>query len=76
MLSVNPTMLPRLDELEDDPVARRQHALTQGWKGDVEGVELTLTFLRSKRAQVHRSQQLPPVNLGIPSVPHSRLTPE
>lgn len=59
MLSVNPTMLPRLDELEDDLVARRQHAIGQGWKGEVEGIELTLTFLRSKRAQVHRSQQLP-----------------
>ncbi|MFF2641746.1 hypothetical protein ACFVUB_18070 [Streptomyces niveus] len=66
----------RLDELEDDLVARRQHPTAQGWKGEVEGIELTLTFLRSKRAQVHRSQQLPPVNLGIPSVPHSRLTPE
>ncbi|MEU6934417.1 site-specific integrase [Streptomyces sp. NPDC046374] len=76
MLSVNPTMLPRLDELEDDLVARRQHAISQGWKGEVEGIELTLTFLRSKRAQVHRSTQLPPVNLGIPSVPHSRLTTE
>ncbi|MEU7050853.1 recombinase [Streptomyces eurythermus] len=76
MLSVNPTMLPRLDELEDDLIARRQHALAQGWKGEVEGIELTLAFLRSKRSQVHRSQQLPLVNLGIPSAPHSRLTPE
>ncbi|MEU2619687.1 hypothetical protein ABZ642_16400 [Streptomyces sp. NPDC007157] len=48
MLSVNPTMLPRLDELEDDLVARRQHALAQGPQGEVEGTELTLTFLRSK----------------------------
>ncbi|MEU8466294.1 recombinase [Streptomyces sp. NPDC029003] len=76
MLSVNQTMLPRLDELKDDLVARRQHPIAQGWKGEVEGIELTLTFLRSERAQVHRSQQLRPVNLGIPSVPHSRLTRE
>jgi hypothetical protein len=76
MLSVNPKMLPRLDELEDDLVARREHALAQGWKGEVEGIELTLTFLRSKRSQVHRSQQLPPVDLGIPSIPHSRPTTE
>ncbi|MGI5401359.1 recombinase [Streptomyces sp. CA-135486] len=72
MLSVNPTMLPRLDELEDDLIARRQHALAQGWKGEVEGIELTLTFLRAKQSQVHRSQQLPPVDLGIPSIPPQR----
>ncbi|MFK0256245.1 hypothetical protein [Streptomyces sp. NPDC090445] len=28
-------------------------------RGEVEGFELTLTFLRSKRAKVHRTQQLP-----------------
>ncbi|MFB7053390.1 recombinase [Streptomyces vinaceus] len=75
MLSVNPTMLPRLDELEDDLVARHQHGIAQGWKGESEGIELTLTFLRSKRSQVHGSQQLSLVNLSIPSVSHSSLTP-
>ncbi|MEU0197143.1 MULTISPECIES: helix-turn-helix transcriptional regulator [unclassified Streptomyces] len=64
------------DLLKNDLVARRQHAIARGWKGEVEGIELTLTFLRSKRAQVHRSQQLPPLDLGIPFVPHSRRTTE
>jgi gamma-glutamylcyclotransferase (GGCT)/AIG2-like uncharacterized protein YtfP len=51
MLSISPTMLPRLDELEDDLLARRQRALAEGWRAEVEGLDLTLAFLRSKREQ-------------------------
>jgi hypothetical protein len=51
MLSVNPKMLPRLDELEADLLAR-QRAIDEGWRGETEGLDLTLRFLHSKRAQV------------------------
>ncbi|HET6294374.1 MAG TPA: tyrosine-type recombinase/integrase [Kribbella sp.] len=64
MLTLSPKMLPRLDELEADLVERRTHALANGWKGEIEGLDLTLTFLRSKRTQTRRS-----VNLGMPAVP-------
>jgi hypothetical protein len=56
MLTLNPKMLPRLDELEADLVQRRDHATTNGWKGEIEGIDLTLTFLRGKRSQTHSGQ--------------------
>jgi hypothetical protein len=37
MLSVNPKMLPRLEEIEEDLLARRQRAISEGWRGEVEG---------------------------------------
>jgi site-specific recombinase XerD len=70
MLSINPRMLPRLDELEQDLLARRQRAIDEGWRGEVEGLELTLTFLRGKRAQAQRAAAAGPVSLGIPTPRH------
>ena len=67
MLSVNPKMLPRLDELEADLLARRQRAVDEGWRGEVEGLELTLKFLRSKRLQAQRAAMVGPVSLGMPA---------
>jgi hypothetical protein len=69
MLSINPKMLPRLDELEADLLARRQRAIDEGWRGVVEGLDLTLRFLRSKRAQAHRAAATGRVDLGMPSLP-------
>jgi len=68
MLSMNPVMLPRLDELEDDLLARRQRALDEGWRGEVEGLDLTLTFLRSKREQARRTARTGAVSLGLPAM--------
>jgi hypothetical protein len=47
-----------------DLVQRRNHAVGNGWKGEIEGIDLTLTFLRSKRTQTRRS-----VSLGMPAIP-------
>jgi hypothetical protein len=69
MLSINPKMLPRLDELEADLIARRQRAISEGWHGEVEGLELTLTFLRSKRDQARRASLMGTVSLGMPVMP-------
>ena len=69
MLSVNPKMLPRLDELKEDLIARRERAISEGWRGEVEGLELTLTFLRSKRDQTRRAASMGTVSLGMPVVP-------
>jgi hypothetical protein len=66
MLNINPKMLPRLDEIEDDLQARRSRAGHEGWLGEVEGLDLTLTFLRQKREQTKRLTHLAPVDLGIP----------
>ncbi|MEU5149710.1 site-specific integrase [Streptomyces yangpuensis] len=72
MLSINPKMLPRLDELEEDLLARRRRATEEGWRGEVDGLDLTLTFLRSKREQARRFQRTGPVPLGIPPIPHQK----
>lgn len=72
MLSINPKMLPRLAELEEDLLARRQRAVTEDWRGEIDGLDLTLTFLRSKREQARRFERNSPVSLGLPVVPHQK----
>ncbi|MCV7226475.1 site-specific integrase [Mycolicibacterium komossense] len=66
LLNVDPNMLHRLDEIEADLIARRQRADNEGWQGEIEGIELTLGFLRGKRGDVNgrirRSH-----DLGIPT---------
>ncbi len=41
MLAINPKMLPRLDEIEEDLRARRARAEREVWLGEVEGIDLT-----------------------------------
>jgi len=65
MLHVNPKMLGRLDELETDLVARRQRDELEGWTGEAEGIDLTLTFLRSKRDDAQRRIRRPAAGLTI-----------
>ncbi|MEV0490083.1 recombinase [Streptomyces atratus] len=66
MLQVNPKMLPRLAELEADLLARRKRAEAEQWLGEIEGIDLTLTFLRTKQAEAARITQRAPVHLGLP----------
>uniref|UniRef100_UPI003CD0C111 hypothetical protein n=1 Tax=Saccharothrix mutabilis TaxID=33921 RepID=UPI003CD0C111 len=67
MLHANPKMLARLDELETDLLARRTRAQAEGWGGEIEGIDMTLTFLRAKRDDTQRRLRRPAVNLGIPT---------
>jgi hypothetical protein len=68
MININPKMLPRLDEIEDDLQARRSRAGDEGWLGEIEGIDLTLTFLRQKRDQTRRLARIAPTDLGMPGV--------
>jgi integrase len=68
MLAINPKMLPRLDEIEDDLLARRARAEHEAWLGEVEGIDLTLTFLRQKREETKRLARIAPVDLSIPVI--------
>ncbi|MEV7739175.1 recombinase [Streptomyces sp. NPDC088921] len=72
MPSIHPKMVPRLDELEADLLARRQRAIDEGWRGEVEGLDLTLRFLRSKRVQAHRAAATGRVDLGMPTLSRHR----
>ncbi|MEV0036737.1 integrase [Streptomyces sp. NPDC050804] len=67
MLHVNPKMLARLSELEADLLQRRTQAEAEGWIGEIEGIDLTLTFLRAKRDETQRRAERPAVHLGIPA---------
>lgn len=67
MLSINPKMLPRLDELEAGLIARHNRAITEGWRGEIEGIELTSRFLRTKRNQAQPALATGPVALGLPA---------
>lgn len=68
MLHVNPKMLARLDELETDLLDRRTRAEAENWAGEIEGIDMTLTFLRAKRDDTQRRLRRPAVNLGIPAL--------
>ncbi|MFE7571445.1 recombinase [Streptomyces sp. NPDC057539] len=72
MLSINSKVVARLDELEEDLTARRKRAIEEDWRGEVEGLDLTLTFLRGKREQARRFERTGPVTPDIPVVPHQK----
>jgi integrase len=55
VLHVDPDMLPRLNEIEIDLQARRARAETEGWLGEIDGIDLTLDFLRGKRGQANQA---------------------
>jgi hypothetical protein len=67
MLNIIRKCCPRLDEIEHDLLARRARAVHEAWLGEVEGVDLTLTFLRQKRQETKRLARIAPVDLGVPS---------
>ncbi|MFJ6752775.1 recombinase [Streptomyces sp. NPDC091266] len=59
-------MLPRLEEVETDLIMRRKRAEEEQWLGEIEGIDLTLTFLRTKQAEAVRSRRRSAVDLGLP----------
>ena len=67
MLAINPKMLPRLDEIEANLLARRARAEQETWLGEIEGLDLTLQFLRAKRQETKRLTRIAPVDLGMPA---------
>jgi hypothetical protein len=65
LLNVEPKMLYRLDIIEVDLTARQERAEQEGWLGEIEGIELTLSALRAKRDDVNGRRRL---RFGNPSV--------
>jgi len=74
VLHVSPKMLARLEEMEEDLLARRDRAEAEHWLGEVEGINITLNFLRAKREDTRRRTQRPAVDLGIPVTRPGRET--
>ncbi|MCX5129374.1 recombinase [Streptomyces sp. NBC_00347] len=67
MLPVNPKMLARLAEIEKGHILRRRRAEEEQWLGEIEGIDMTLTFVRAEQADAARLTRRTPVTLGIPT---------
>ncbi|MFB8037499.1 recombinase [Streptomyces sp. NPDC056004] len=75
MLHINSKMLSCPGELEVDLLARLRRAQEENQLGEVEGINLTLTFLRAKREETRRRARRPAVGLGIPWARSARNHP-
>lgn len=60
-------MLDRLAEIETDLLSRRERAEAEGWLGEIEGIDLTITFLNGKREKALRPAAKSRVDLGMPA---------
>jgi hypothetical protein len=59
----------RLQEIEGDLLIRRTRAESEGWLGEIEGIDLTLAYVRDKTAQTERTlARSPTVSLGMPAI--------
>lgn len=65
MLRIDPKMLDRLAAIELP--ARKARAEAEGWLGEIEGIELTLSFLQGKREEALLLSRLPALDLGMPA---------
>ncbi|ONI90081.1 hypothetical protein ALI144C_03380 [Actinosynnema sp. ALI-1.44] len=45
-----------------------EHRLDEAWRGEIEGIDLTLTYLRQKREETERLARVAPVDLGVPVI--------
>ncbi|MEE1797538.1 recombinase [Streptomyces sp. JV176] len=62
-------MISRLEEIEQDLLDRRERAEREGWKGEIDGIDLTLQLLRQKHADATRfARRTSHVSLGMPSI--------
>jgi integrase len=70
MLHVEPRMIVRLDELEADLITRRDRAQQEGWRGEIDGLELTLGHLRDKRDRALKLSNRSRAALPEPAIRH------
>ncbi len=66
MLWPDPAQRPRLADLRDNLAARIAEAETEGWLGEVDGLQVSLAGVDDKLAQIdRRSQADTPVKLTV-----------
>jgi Phage integrase family len=65
MLRPDPLQRPRLEDIRDNLLARIAEAEREGWHGETEGLQISLTGVRDKLSQIAAAPA--PVNLGIPA---------
>ncbi|MFG3721252.1 recombinase [Streptomyces massasporeus] len=54
-------------EIEKDLILRRKRAEEEQWVGEIDGIDMILTFVRTKQADAARLAQRSRVALGIPT---------
>ena len=64
MLRPDPAQRGRLEEIRDNLLDRIAEAEREGWHGEAEGLQISLTGARDKLSQIAATR---PVNLGIPA---------
>lgn len=67
MLRPDPAQRPRLIEIRDNLHARIEEARHQGWAGEVEGLQISLSGTRQKLAQAERTGQRHAASAGLPA---------
>ena len=67
MLWPDPAQRNRLIEIRDNLIARIIEAKREGWLGEVDGLQISLTGVNSKLAQIDARTSAAPVSLGIPT---------
>ena len=64
----SPDQRPRIAEIRDNLIARIAEAEREGWRGEAEGLKISLAGARDKLAQIdRRTSSGTAVNIGIPS---------
>ncbi|MFZ3492366.1 hypothetical protein ACODT5_03845 [Streptomyces sp. 5.8] len=69
----DPKVIFRLEEIKTDLIARRARAETEGWLGEIESIDLTLTLTLTLLQQKHTEALWLPgrprtIDLGIPAL--------
>jgi hypothetical protein len=64
----SPAQRPRIAEIHDNLIARIAEAEREGWRGEAEGLKISLAGARDKLAQIdRRSHPAAPVSIGMPA---------
>jgi hypothetical protein len=63
----DPAQRQRIAEIRDNLTARIAEAEHEGWLGEVEGLQISLTGANDKLAQIDRRSHDSPIDLGMPS---------
>jgi integrase len=63
----DPAQRPRIAEIRDNLIARIAEADREGWLGEVEGLQISLTGANDKLVQIDHRSATPTVDLGIPA---------
>jgi len=68
MLWPDPAQRDRLTEIRDNLIARIAEAEREGWRGEAEGLKISLAGAEDKLTQISRRLRTGPVHIGLPAL--------